>query len=115
MSGTVQSVHEEPVTSSLSSQGGLNLANHQNRARAPLGDPNMVTLGKEMTDLLKDQKACVIPLSQLIQAFHKKYGRNPFKAGIHPITTLTKLSHVIQLMGNEGNIIDYHYSYNNYL
>lgn len=53
--------------------------NHQNRARAPLGDPHMVTLGKEMTDLLKDHKACVIPLSQLIQSFHKKYGRNPFK------------------------------------
>ena len=60
-----------------------------------------MTLGKEMTDLLKEHRGCVIPLTGLIGAFQRKYGRNPFSADVRPITTLNKLSHVIQIMGAE--------------
>ena len=54
-----------------------------------------------MTDLLKEHRGCVIPLTGLIGAFQRKYGRNPFSADVRPITTLNKLSHVIQIMGAE--------------
>jgi meiosis arrest female protein 1 len=94
------SVHSGCTTGTQTGSQGVNHA--QNRARAPLGDPNLVALGKEMTDLLKERKGCVLPLNQLINQFQKKYNRNPFRTGVHPIQTLNKLSHVIQLMGIEG-------------
>ena len=96
------SVHSGCTTGTQTGSQGVNHA--QNRARAPLGDPNLVALGKEMTDLLKERKGCVLPLNQLINQFQKKYNRNPFRTGVHPIQTLNKLSHVIQLMGIEGSI-----------
>ena len=96
------SVHSGCTTGTQTGSQGVNHA--QNRARAPLGDPNLVALGKEMTDLLKERKGCVLPLNQLINQFQKKYNRNPFRTGVHPIQTLNKLSHVIQLMGIEGPI-----------
>ena len=92
---------ESEVSVSNSSYGVQGGTNQPNRARASLGDPQLVTLGKEMTDLLKEHRGCVIRLTDLIGAFQRKYGRNPFPADCRPIATLNKLSHVIQIMGAE--------------
>ena len=105
-SNTPGETESDSVHSGCTTTGGSQGVTHaQNRARAPLGDPNLVALGKEMTDLLKERKGCVLPLNQLINQFQKKYNRNPFRSGVHPIQTLNKLSHVIQLMGIEGTIL----------
>ena len=100
---TVSITDTESDVASVSSYAtkDTNQGQQPNRARASLGDPQLVTLGKEMTDLLKEHRGCVIRLTDLIGAFQRKYGRNPFPQDCRPIATLNKLSHVIQIMGAE--------------
>lgn len=72
------------------------------RPRAPLGDPSVVTFGRELTELLKDHDGSSVALSQLNTIFSAKFGKLPFRPGVPPIQQLARLSHVVQVLGPEG-------------
>jgi hypothetical protein len=94
-----QSAASETDTDSVSSA-----STSSSRPRAPLGDPQMVSFGRELTELLKDQPGSAITLSKLIPVFTKKFGRAPFRPGAAgtPIQQLLRLSHVVQVLGSDG-------------
>ena len=75
------------------------------RPRAPLGDPLLVNLGRELTELLKESPGASLPLTKLNAAFTKKFGRPPFRnttsPNSSPMQQLNRLSHVVQVLGAE--------------
>ena len=61
------------------------------RPRAPLGDPQLVNLGRELTELLKEHPGSALPLTKLDLAFQKKFNRNPFRSGQPVLQQLNRL------------------------
>lgn len=75
------------------------------RPRAPLGDPQMVNFGRELTELLKENSGSSLPLNKLNSAFTKKFGRAPFRPGTPPIQQLSRLRNGVSLASIYGILI----------
>uniref|UniRef100_A0AAY4A486 Meiosis regulator and mRNA stability factor 1 n=1 Tax=Denticeps clupeoides TaxID=299321 RepID=A0AAY4A486_9TELE len=72
------------------------------RCKSPVGNPQLIQFSREMVDLLKNQPACLMPLSKFIPAYHHHFAKQ-CRVSDYGYSKLLELleavPHVLQILG----------------
>ncbi|XP_057194060.1 meiosis regulator and mRNA stability factor 1 isoform X1 [Triplophysa rosa] len=74
----------------------------QQRSKSPVGNPQLIQFSREMVDLMKNQPACLMPITKFIPVYHHHFAKQ-CRVSDYGYTKLLELleaiPHVLQILG----------------
>ncbi|KAA0713502.1 Meiosis regulator and mRNA stability factor 1 [Triplophysa tibetana] len=74
----------------------------QQRCKSPVGNPQLIQFSREMVDLMKNQPACLMPITKFIPVYHHHFAKQ-CRVSDYGYTKLLELleavPHVLQILG----------------